>query len=113
MPSGPCMKASWTALLTSTAPIGTQPLVSPLASVIRSGVTPNSWAANGAPVRPKPVITSSKINRIPWRVRRAGEPGDGLEDPRANVGRIIQPPQPLELVGQLRPVRRRAAREGV
>ena len=30
-----------------------------------SGVTPNSWAANGEPVLPQPVITSSKINRMP------------------------------------------------
>ena len=59
------MNASEIGLLTSTAPIGTQPLVSPLASVIRSGVTPNSSAANGEPVRPKPVITSSKMRRMP------------------------------------------------
>jgi hypothetical protein len=50
---------------TSTAPIGTAPLVTPLASVIRSGITPKVCAPNGWPVRPKPVITSSKISRMP------------------------------------------------
>ncbi len=59
------MKASWIASFTITAPIGTQPLVRPLATVIRSGVTPKVCAANGWPVRPKPVMTSSKMSRMP------------------------------------------------
>ena len=59
------MNTSWIACLASTAPIGTQPLVMPLASVIRSGVTPKVVAAKGVPVRPKPVMTSSKISRMP------------------------------------------------
>ena len=33
--------------------------------VIISGVTSKAWAANGSPVRPQPVITSSKIRSIP------------------------------------------------
>ncbi len=65
MPAGPAMKASWIFFDTSTAPMGTAPLVRPLAQVMMSGVTPNSCAANAEPVRPKPVITSSKISRMP------------------------------------------------
>ena len=65
-PSGPCMKASWMRSETNTAPIGTQPEVRPLAVVIMSGTTPRRCAANGAPTRPKPVITSSKISRMPY-----------------------------------------------
>ena len=30
-----------------------------------SGQTSKAWAANGAPILPQPVITSSKIKRIP------------------------------------------------
>ncbi|MNR06939.1 hypothetical protein D3C85_1230390 [compost metagenome] len=54
---------------TSTAPMGMAPLVSPLAQVIRSGMTSNSWAAKAEPRRPKPVITSSKISRMPCLVQ--------------------------------------------
>ncbi len=59
------MKTSWIAPLANTAPIGTAPLVMPLATVIRSGVTLKCVAANGEPRRPKPVMTSSKISRMP------------------------------------------------
>ena len=59
------MKASWIWPLTNTAPIGTQPFVMPLATVIMSGVTSKCVAANGEPRRPKPVMTSSKINKMP------------------------------------------------
>ena len=38
--SGPFMKASWISFLTNTAPIGTTPLVTPLAVSTMSGVTP-------------------------------------------------------------------------
>jgi len=38
--SGPCMKASYMPLRTSTPPIGTLPEVTPLANVIMSGTTP-------------------------------------------------------------------------
>ncbi len=65
--SGPWVKASWIASETSTAPIGTQPEVMPLATVIMSGVTPKRCAANGSPTRPKPVITSSNTSRMPCR----------------------------------------------
>jgi len=60
------MKASWMCCLTNTAPIGTQPLVMPLATVIRSGTTPVCSIANHLPVRPKPLITSSAISRMPY-----------------------------------------------
>ena len=59
------MIASWMRSDTATAPIGCAPLVRPLAIVIMSGVTPKLCAANGAPVRPKPVITSSNTSRMP------------------------------------------------
>ena len=49
----------------STAPIGTAPLVRPLASVMMSGFTPKVCEANASPVRPKAVITSSKISSSP------------------------------------------------
>ncbi len=39
----------------------------PLASVMKSGVTPSCSQANIVPVRPKPVATSSQISRTPWR----------------------------------------------
>ena len=48
-----------------TAPAGIMPLVRPFAHVIMSGLTSNLSAANEAPRRPKPVITSSKIRSIP------------------------------------------------
>ena len=63
------MKASWIAPVVSTAPIGITPLVSPLAQVIMSGSTPYFSAAKAAPVRPNPVITSSKISRMPCLVQ--------------------------------------------
>ena len=44
---------------------GTLPFVRPLATVIRSGVTPKCVAAKGEPRRPKPVMTSSKMSRMP------------------------------------------------
>ena len=63
------MKASWISRFTNTAPIGTAPFVRPLAQVIMSGTTSNSWAAKAEPVRPKPVMTSSKISRMPCFVQ--------------------------------------------
>ena len=36
-----------------------------LASVIMSGVTPNVVAPKAEPVRPKPVMTSSKMSKMP------------------------------------------------
>jgi len=44
---------------------GLTPFVVALAIVIISGVTPNSCDANGDPVLPHPVMTSSKIKSIP------------------------------------------------
>ena len=48
------------------APIGTPP-PSPLASVSRSGVTPEAWLASHEPVRPIPDWTSSNHSSAPWR----------------------------------------------
>ncbi len=52
-----------------TPPMGTVPLLTPLAKVIMSGITPKCCAAKFAPMRPKPVITSSKISRMPCLVQ--------------------------------------------
>ena len=52
------------ARVVTSAPIG-MPDASPLAMVRRSGVTPKLCAANAAPVRPKPQITSSNTSRMP------------------------------------------------
>ena len=115
MPSGPCMKASWMAWLTSTAPIGTQPLVNPLASVIMSGVTPNSWAANGCAGAaeagdhlveneqdPVPVADLAQALEITARRNQhAGRTGDRLDDHRGDARGIVQRHQPLELIGEL------------
>ena len=49
----------------ATAPKGLIPFVVAFAIVIISGVTPYSCDANGEPVLPHPVITSSKINNMP------------------------------------------------
>ena len=49
----------------NTAPMGTAPLLRPFAVVIRSGTTPKRCAAKASPTRPKPVITSSTMNRMP------------------------------------------------
>jgi len=51
-----------------TAPIGIAPLVNCLAILIISGTTANSSAPVFEPIRPKAVITSSKINRISFWV---------------------------------------------
>ena len=48
------MIVSWMRSDIATAPIGCAPLVSALAIVIRSGVTPKLCAAKVWPVRPKP-----------------------------------------------------------
>jgi hypothetical protein len=52
-----------------TAPIGMTPFVRPLAQVIMSGITSKWSAAKGDPSRPKPVMTSSKIRRMPCFVQ--------------------------------------------
>ena len=54
------------------------PEAMPLAKRITSGVTPNVSAANGRPVRPTPVCTSSKISRMPWRSQRSRNPASQL-----------------------------------
>jgi hypothetical protein len=51
-------------LLAITAPSGWVPLVTCLATFMRSGVTPKASAPVAAPMRPKPVMTSSKISRM-------------------------------------------------
>ena len=79
------MNASCIAEVASTAPIGITPFVSPLAQVIMSGVTPYLSAPQAAPVRPKPVMTSSKINRMPYFVQisrsRCRYPFGGISTP--------------------------------
>ena len=49
---------------TATAPMGIEPLVSALAMVTMSGVTPKASAEKLPPTRPKPQITSSKTSRM-------------------------------------------------
>jgi hypothetical protein len=39
--------------------------MTPLANVIMSGTTPNFSPPNAAPMRPKPVITSSNTSAMP------------------------------------------------
>ena len=56
-------------LRAKTAPMGIVPLVMPLAVVMRSGTMPKYSVAKLAPSRPKPVITSSKISRMPCLVQ--------------------------------------------
>ena len=46
---------------------GAYPPPMPFPDQIRSGVTPNVSAANMFPVRPMPVMISSKINKTFWR----------------------------------------------
>ena len=57
-------KASNTAPLVMVIPIGRNPAVSPLDSATRSGLTPARWLAKKSPQRPKPVRTSSAINKV-------------------------------------------------
>ena len=45
-----------------TPPSGMYPEVMPFATVIRSGESPYRPVANHSPVRPKPVITSSRTS---------------------------------------------------
>jgi hypothetical protein len=51
-------------LLAITPPSGCTPLVTCLAKVMMSGVTPKASAPVQVPQRPKPVMTSSKISRM-------------------------------------------------
>jgi hypothetical protein len=53
------------------AAIGTAALVRPLAMVRMSGVTPRRSEPKWRPMRPKPVMTSSKMSRMPWRSQAA------------------------------------------
>ena len=55
---------SWISRLAATAPMGTVALLIALAMVRRSGFTSKYCEAKGAPRRPKPVMTSSKISRM-------------------------------------------------
>ena len=69
------------------APSGSPP-PSAFARVITSGVTPNRCAANHAPVRPKPVWTSSKMRSAPIRVASSRSPC------RKDAGGATYPPSP-------------------
>src|SRR3954466_13766884 len=110
----------------------------PLAVVKRSGMTPKRCEPKGLPMRPKPVITSSKIKRMLCFVQISrsrsryfcggistpAEPGTGSTVTAAMGGgagsvqkraggRVGQGAKPLEVLGELGAVRRLAAREGV
>src|SRR6478735_4545555 len=97
MCSGPVMKTSWIAPLANTAPIGTAPLLIPLATVIRSGVTLKWVDANGEP----------------RRQQHAGGAGDRLDDHCGDRRSVVQRDDPLEVVGELGAVLGQAARERV
>ena len=77
-------------------------------------------------MRPKPVITSSKISRMPclsqisrrrsrypWADQHAGRSGHRLDDDGRDVRGIVQRDQPLQLVGEMRALLRLPARVGV
>ena len=90
-------------------------------------MTPNLSAAKPVPRRPKPVMTSSKISRMPclsqiWRSRSqialgrrqvAGRAGAGLDDDGGDVGGVVQADDALQRVGELRAVLGLALGEGV
>jgi hypothetical protein len=98
-----------------------------LAQVIMSGVTPNSCAANAAPVRPKArddfvedeqdaVLVADLAQPLEVTLRRqhhAGGTGNGLDDDSRNRRRIVQRHQAFEIVASSTPMRRQAARERV
>ena len=104
----------------ATAPIGCAALVSALAIVMRSGVTPKLCAANAWPVRPKPrdhlVEHEQDPVRVadfpqplagsPWAERRhAGGARDRLDEARGDVLRAVQIDEALQVVRQLGAVR--------
>jgi hypothetical protein len=94
-----------------------------------SGNTSNSCAANGEPVRPKPVTGDHLVEdqqqavfvadlaqalQVPdRRQHHAGGTGDRLDDHRGDGRGVVQRHQPFELVGEFRAVCRQAAREGI
>ena len=59
--------------------------VTPLAVVMKSGTMSSSSQANSGPVRPKPVMTSSATNRMPWDWQSSrmafSQPGHGTMTP--------------------------------
>ncbi len=55
-------------------PASGRPDATPLAKSTTSGATPNVSAANGRPVRPKPVCTSSNTSRMPCSSQRSRRP---------------------------------------
>src|SRR5471032_2438570 len=80
------------------------------ASLIRSGVTPKYSAAVALPSRPKPVMTSSKISRMPCFVQISRSfcryhGGDGR--------RIVQRDNAFEFIGEMRAPRRLTLRKCV
>ena len=58
----------------TTPPSGTYPELTPLAKVIRSGLTPQWSTANHSPHRPKPAMTSSAIITMPSSSHSARTP---------------------------------------
>src|SRR5260370_96345 len=65
----------------------------PLAKVIRSGSTPKYCAANGAPSRPQPVITSSSTSRMPCFVQMSRSRARAVVGTRV-LERGAAPPRP-------------------
>ena len=104
------------------------PLVTPLANVIMSGVTPKVCAANaraGAPEagdhlvedQQQAVLVADRAQPLQVALRRhqhAGGAGHRLDDHRGDVGRVVQRDDArLQLVGEMRAPRGLAAAEGV
>jgi hypothetical protein len=71
----------------------------PLAVVIKSGVTPNFWPANGVPSRPKPQITFGRRDH-------AAAAGHRLDDHRRDGLAAVQGAQRFQIIRQLRPMLR-------
>ncbi len=77
-----------------TAPKGKYPLVIALAVHIRSGCTPQWRLPVQLPVRPKAVITSSAISRMPFFEQISRTPGmklscGGITPPAPRIGSMI------------------------
>ena len=109
------MIVSWMRSEMATAPMGCAPLVSALAMVMMSGVTPKLCAAKFWPVRPRPVITSSNTSTMPcWSqisrsrarypfggTRQPVDPAMGSTKHGGDVLRAVQVDEAHEILGEL------------